>query len=202
MSKIKICGLSREEDIMYVNQAKADYAGFVINFPKSHRNVTPERAKVLKEGLIKGITAVGVFVNQPASELALMANRDVVDMIQLHGEEDESYIEKLKGMTDKPIIKAFQIKSDEDIRKAEQSCADYILLDAGRGEGKTFDWHLLLKMRRQYFLAGGLTPLNIEEAIKKYHPFAIDISSGVETEKKKDRRKIIDAVNAAHKEER
>lgn len=202
MSKIKICGLVREEDVVYVNQAKADYAGFIINYPQSHRNVSPERANALKSGLAHGITSVGVFVNQPIQELAAIANRDIVDMIQLHGEEDEAYIAQLKQLIDKPIIKAFQIKTAADIARAERSHAEYILLDGGKGEGQSFDWHLLLEMRREYFLAGGFTLLNIEEAIKKYHPFAIDISSGVETEKKKDERKIMDAVNLAHKEVR
>lgn len=200
MSRIKICGLSREEDICYVNEAGADYAGFIIDFPKSHRNVSPEKVKALRSKLDEQIQAVGVFVDQPECKVAKIAATDRIDLIQLHGEEDESYIRRLRADTDKPIIKAFQIQGLEDIQMAEESNADYILLDSGQGTGRPFDWKLLDKIQRPFFLAGGLSPSNIEEAVFKIQPFAVDVSSGVEIEKQKDREKIIAAVRAAHKE--
>ena len=201
MSKIKICGLKRQEDITYVNEAGADYAGFIINVPKSHRNVTAKEAKVLRQGLSEEITAVGVFVNQDPLEIAEIANAGIIDMIQLHGTEPENYIKTLRELTETPVIKAFVIRSVQDVKLAEQSSADYVLLDSGSGSGELFDWTLLAGIKRPYFLAGGLTPENITEAINICHPFALDISSGVEIEKRKNKKKIRDAVRAAHKEE-
>jgi len=201
MSKIKICGLYREEDIEYVNAAQPDYAGFIIDFPKSHRNVTIERVKILKAGLQKQIKAVGVFVDQSEEKTAQLANEGVIDLIQLHGREDEAYITKLRMLTEKPLIKAFQINTMEDAQMAQKSSADYILLDSGQGTGRRFDWNLLKNIQRPFFLAGGLTPINIEETVKNIHPYAVDLSSGVETDRRKDRAKIIAAVTAAHKED-
>ena len=202
MSKIKICGLSREEDISYVNEAGADYAGFIIDFPKSHRNVSPEKVKSLKKSLKKEIKTVGVFVDQPKCKIAELANQDVIDLIQLHGKEDEAYIAGLRELTRKPVIKAFQVRSDVDIEKAKKSSADYILLDSGQGTGTSFDWRLLKNIQRPFFMAGGLNIYNIEEALALIHPFGVDLSSGVETDKRKDRDKILAVVMAAHKEER
>ncbi|MDD3403065.1 MAG: phosphoribosylanthranilate isomerase [Hespellia sp.] len=194
MSKIKICGLSRLEDIAYVNMAKPDYAGFILQFPKSHRNVSIEQLQELKKALSPEIRAVGVFVDQPVELVAGIAEGDLIDLIQLHGQEDEAYIKRLRIHTDKPVIQAFQVKTKEEIKRAENSSADYILLDAGQGAGKTFDWQLLKDVARPYFLAGGIGPLNIEEAIRTAHPFAVDLSSGVETDKKKDQLKILEVT--------
>ena len=201
--KIKICGLSRREDIEAVNDAKPDYCGFIINFPKSHRNVTPEQVIELTKGLDTGILRVGVLVNQPVEEAAGLLRDNVVDIIQLHGDEDEAYIAELRRqIADSPekkqIWKAFKIRSKEDARRALASSADIIVLDNGYGTGQVFDWTLLADMEvgRPYFLAGGLTPENIAEAIRQMQPWGIDISSGVETDKKKDRKKILAAVRA------
>ena len=121
-------------------------------------------------------------------------------MVQLHGSEDEEYIAKLRTITDKPIIKAFIIRSIDDVKKAEQSTADYILLDGGKGEGKAFDWSLLKEIKRPYFLAGGLNPENVAAAVENLKPFAVDVSTGVETDGLKDSAKMTAFVNAVRKE--
>lgn len=192
MTKIKICGLTREIDIETVNRLQPDYIGFVFA-EKSRRYVSPCRAKVLKENLMEGILAVGVFVNAPIEEVASLCMENVIDVVQLHGQEEESYIEELRKCINNPIIKAFQIEGLKDIHKANGSIADYVLLDNGTGgSGERFDWSLLSQITRPYFLAGGLSSKNIEDAFKRISPlpFAVDTSSGVETEGVKDHRKI------------
>lgn len=201
MSKIKICGLSRIEDIDYVNEAMPEYAGFIIHFPKSHRNVERETLKLLKRHLDNRIKAVGVFVNQPIEFIFRIVQDGLIDIVQLHGNEDETYIRELRDRVSVPIIKAFQIKSREEIELAEKSTADFILLDAGQGNGKTFDWNLLANIKRPYFLAGGISEENVQEAVNGLHPFALDVSSGVETRKRKDKRKICKLIQMIRTQE-
>lgn len=200
MTKIKLCGLSRIQDIETVNKIKPDYIGFVF-FKKSIRYVSPEEAVKLKNKLTPAIKVVGVFCNEELDMVASMMNEGIIDIAQLHGNEDETYIKKLKAMTPKPIIKAYIIRSGEDIESAKASSADYILLDSGKGEGKKFDWSLLQKLNRHYFLAGGLNPENVVDAIRFLHPFAVDVSSGVETDKIKDSKKMIVFTNNVRKED-
>lgn len=205
MALIKICGLSREEDIMAVNEAKPDYCGFIINFPKSHRNVTVERVRQLRTGLRPEIIPVGVIVDQPVEKAAMLLNEGVVDVIQLHGQEDETYIRQLRKLLkcrDRLIWKAFKIRSRKDLESAMASSVDAVVLDNGYGTGETFDWSIIedagkMMEGRKVFLAGGMTPENIKEAIHRLDVCGIDISSGVETDKKKDRNKILTAVQAA-----
>lgn len=194
MTKVKICGLYREEDILYVNEAKPDYAGFIINFPKSHRSIQISTLRRLKEKLNPEILAVGVFVNQPLELIADIAKEGLIDLIQLHGEEDEAYIRKLQMSTGKKIIRAFQVQNSEVLSLAEKSVSDEILLDSGQGSGTAFSWQLLKDFKRPFFLAGGLSGDNIAEAVKKIRPRAVDISSGVETAGKKDVKKIMEIV--------
>lgn len=214
--KIKICGLSRREDIEAVNEAGPDYCGFIINFPKSHRNVTPGQVAELTKELREGIIRVGVMVNQPVEAAAALLKDGIVDIVQLHGDEDEAYIAELRGLIadagstggydgcgdrDKERIwKAFKIRNKDDIDRALASSADKIVLDNGYGTGKVFDWTLMegVDIDRPYLLAGGMTPGNIPEAVRQMHPWGIDISSGVETDKKKDRNKILTAVRICH----
>lgn len=196
--KIKICGLTREEDIQYVNIAMPDFIGFIINFPKSHRSITPQRAKLLKDKLNPKIKSVGVFVNQPYRYIAEICKENIIDMVQLHGDEDDEYIENLKKLTDKEIIKAFIVKDDFDSTRAENSLADYILLDGGMGSGKTFSYEKIREIKRPFFLAGGLSAENIGETSSLVGAFSLDISSGVETDKVKDFEKIISAVKQTH----
>ncbi|MBR4753829.1 MAG: phosphoribosylanthranilate isomerase [Lachnospiraceae bacterium] len=198
MTKIKICGLFRECDIDYVNEAKPDYAGFILNYPKSHRNVPPGTAQELKNRLSPEIKAVGVFVNQPEETVIQTAQFVGLDIIQLHGNEDNDYINHLKEHVNIPIWKAFKVKTESALKEALQSTADEILLDNGYGTGECFDWSMVKDFNRPFILAGGLTPENIPEAIRSLKPLALDISSGVETQKVKDRGKIIAAVRSCH----
>jgi phosphoribosylanthranilate isomerase len=198
MTKIKICGLSRREDIESVNMVSPDYIGFIMGFPKSHRNITIERAKTLRAGLKEEIQVVGVFVDAEISTIVDACAQKVIDIIQLHGREDIRYIERLKAVlasveVQAKIIKAIQVNSKEDLTLIKEVPADMILLDAGMGDGKLFSqeqMELLKSVNRDYFLAGGLNPENVSELLESLHPFGVDVSSGVETEKKKDRKKI------------
>lgn len=263
-SRIKICGLSRPCDIDYVNVLKPDYIGFV--FAKSRRQVSAGQAKLLKQRLDPEICAVGVFVNEAPERIAALVNDGIIDMVQLHGQEDEAYIRNLRSLLAEqemetggksggpaalsrdgesgqaalsqeggsgeaalsqdgesgeaalskeggsgetalpeggrkrqgpcPIIQAFSIRSPEDVTRACESSADYILLDQGAGgTGKTFDWSLIGRIERPFFLAGGLGPDNIKEALK-VGAFALDISSGAETGGYKDFEKIELCINA------
>ena len=197
MAKLKICGLTCEQDIAAVNEVKPDFAGFVIEVPGRRRSLSTEQVKVLVKGLDKEILPVGVFVNA-APELPISLLRDeTLWAAQLHGDEDEDYIEKIQNMTGKPVIKAFSIKTEADIKKAIRSEADYILLDQGAGgTGETFDWSLVPAIKRPWFLAGGLGCENLESAIHLLHPWAVDLSSSVETDGHKDPDKILEAVYA------
>lgn len=200
MTKIKICGLTRNCDILSVNELMPDYIGFVF-WEKSRRNLTPQVAMGLKELLSPQIQAVGVFVDAAPEFVAGLLNNCVIDMAQIHGHEDENYIRTLRSLSDKPIMQAFRVQSEEDLRKAEQSTADYILLDSGTGSGKTFDWNLMRTIRRPFFLAGGLDVGNVRQGIEQFQPYAVDVSSGVETNGLKDYEKMREFVLAVRKEE-
>ncbi len=193
MSKIKLCGLTRTEDIEVANELKPDYIGFVFAV-KSKRYISPSNAQILKKQLDPSIKAVGVFVNETAENIAKLLNENIIDIAQLHGNEDDAFIAKLRTLSDKPIIKAFTIKSENDIKAAQESTADYVLLDSGAGTGQAFNWSLIKNINRDYFLAGGLSPENAEEAVKKSHPFALDVSSGIETNGIKDKKKMADFI--------
>ena len=155
MTKIKLCGLSRLEDIQAANRLRPDYVGFVFA-SKSCRYVTPTQAKTLKEVLDEGIQAVGVFVDAPVEQVASLLNRGVIDVAQLHGHEEDGYIQILRQQTERPIWQAFRVARVGDLAAAQTSAADCILLDSGAGTGKVFDWDLLQYIHRPYFLAGGL----------------------------------------------
>lgn len=194
MTKIKLCGLTRSEDIKIANELQPDYIGFVF-WDRSKRHITVDKARELKDALSAGIKAVGVFVDEEIDKVASLLNDGIIDIAQLHGNEDEAYIKELKGRTDKPVMKAFQVKNSEDIRKAMDCSADMVLLDSGQGTGSTFNWSLLNEMDRPFFLAGGLNLMNIEDALSKITPYAVDVSSGIETDGKKDYDKMQRFVN-------
>ena len=193
MTKIKFCGLSRAEDIIAANELNVDYVGFVFA-PKSKRFINRPKARELKSKLKPPIKAVGVFVNESINNIKSMLDENIIDMVQLHGDEGDEYIAALKKITDNPIIKAFVIKCAADVIRAKGSKADKILLDAGAGVGNVFDWSLIKDVKRDYFLAGGLTAQNVGTAIKALAPYALDVSSGIETGGKKDGEKMKDFV--------
>ncbi|MDD6988168.1 phosphoribosylanthranilate isomerase [Ruminococcus sp.] len=200
MTKIKLCGLSRNCDIDVVNKLKPDFIGFVF-WQKSSRFVTKEKAFELKSLLNPDIKAVGVFVDEKPETVAELLNLGIIDMAQLHGSESEEYIEDLKKLSDKPIIKAFRVKTKQDIIDAQKSSADYVLLDSGAGTGNAFDWELIQNIQRPYFLAGGLDTCNAETAVKKLKPYAVDVSSGIETNRLKDKDKMMAFVVAVRNAE-
>ncbi len=196
MAKIKLCGMFRECDIDYVNEAMPDFIGFILNFPKSSRNLDLDSAERLKKRLDPRIRAVGVFVNSPVEYCAEAVKRGVAELVQLHGSEDAAYIRALREKIGKtPVIRAVKMIPGAS---AEPLGADYLLLDSGTGTGKAFD-HTLIRQSElsvPFFLAGGLTPESIPEAVREYRPYAVDLSSGIETNRKKDREKILAAVRA------
>lgn len=199
-AKIKLCGLSRPVDIDYVNQVKPDYCGFIVNFPKSRRNVTPEQVRALTARLSGDIIPVGVFVDESVETVAGLLEDGTIAVAQLHGHEDEAYLAALRKLTAKPIWQAFQIRSAADLERAKSSTANLVLLDSGQGSGVTLDWSILADFPRPYVLAGGLTAENIPTAVQQVKPYAVDLSSGVETEGYKDYEKMLAAVAAVKKE--
>lgn len=202
-TQIKICGIRRREDCIYINEAMPDYAGFVF-WDRSFRNVDKPHAYELRELIDKRIQTVGVFVNEAPKRIASIVEEGIISVVQLHGAESPEYIDNIRQSLPKGIRiwKAYKVRSTEDIEEALKSNADRILLDNGYGTGQCFDQRLLNDERlkvRGFILAGGMTPENIPEAISRYAPDMIDISSGVETDRLKNREKIIHAVQAARK---
>ena len=217
---IKICGMRRKEDIEAANACRPDYIGFILS-PGFRRSVTPEEAEQLARRLAPGILKVGVFVNESVEKVVEAAG--FLDLIQLHGSEDNAYIRDLRGrmatsdprglleatndprgrMT-KPVIQAFRIRSADDLKRAMESEADYLLLDNGTGTGEAFDWSLISdaevlmcgEAAKPWILAGGLGPDNVAEAVRRFRPYAVDLSSGAETDGWKDPKKMVRCVQA------
>lgn len=198
--KVKICGLHREEDICCVNAYLPDYIGFVF-YPESKRYVTGEQAQKLKEKLDPRIRAVGVFVNADPDEVIALLQKNIIDIAQLHGQESEEELRKIREQTGKPVIRAVKVTEETNLQEAYQTDADYILLDNGMGSGKPFPWDVILKQlaqeelqekicRKPFFLAGGISPENMERAAEAFRPYALDLSSSVETDGVKDPEKI------------
>lgn len=191
MVKIKICGLKRLEDIEIANRYMPDYIGFV--FAESKRQVTHDLARKLKANLNPNIKAVGVFVDADADEILELYRDEIIDMVQLHGSESEEFILNLKEKTNHElkVIKAIEMYDGIDITEYDDSKADYLLFDSGKGSGKTFDWNLIRKdLKKEFFIAGGLTSQNIKEAIMEFNPYAVDLSSSLEVNGFKDENKI------------
>ena len=201
MTKIKFCGLSRPCDIEAANKLQPEYIGFVFA-PQSRRYVTPQTAAELKQRLSPEIQAVGVFVNENAEKIADLLHKGIIDVAQLHGDENEEYISRLRQLTARPIIKAFQIETARDIVVANRCPADYILLDSGAGTGAVFDWTLAQSIDRPYFLAGGLGIDNVKNVVTQLNPFAVDVSSGIETDGLKDKTKMAAFVATVRKDDR
>ena len=133
--------------------------------------------------------------------MASLLNRGVIDVAQLHGHEDDGYIQALRQQTERPIWQAFRVSHVGDLATAQTSAADCILLDSGAGTGKVFDWDLLQYIRRPYFLAGGLDTSNVTDALRQAHPYGVDVSSGIESDGRKEEEKMAQFVAAVRKEE-
>lgn len=197
MTKIKICGLKSLQDIEAVNEALPEYIGFV--FAKSSRQIEVNQAKEMKKQLDKKVSAVGVFVNSKLNEIIELCDKNVIDIIQLHGDEDAKYINYLKSKVSNPIIKAVRVKNTKQILTAQLLPYDYLLFDtykkdAWGGSGDMFDHSLIPKTIKPYFLAGGLNAANISNVISDCNPYCVDISSGVESDGIKDKEKIKEII--------
>ena len=185
MTKIKFCGLRREEDVKMAASLGAGFMGFILS-ERFKRFISPEETARLKQ-FASSAKTVGVFVDEPADYVVSASKTAKLDMIQLHGSEDDDYISEIKEKTGLPVIKMIKPVSEDDIIAARSCKADLILLDSGAGgTGRTFDWSLAEDLGRDYILAGGLTPDNVGDAVERLKPFAVDVSSGVETEGIKD----------------
>lgn len=192
--KIKYCGIKRNEDVDYANETMPDYIGFI--FAPTKRLVTMEQADGFKKRLDSRIQAVGVFVNETAEKVAEIANKGIIDVIQLHGQEDAEYIAKLKSLLieSKPLIKAIRVQTAQDILDGQELDVDFILLDKYDAEklggtGEKFDWNLIGNIKKPFFLAGGIDIDSLEDAVKM-KPYGIDVSSGIETDGCKDQAKM------------
>jgi phosphoribosylanthranilate isomerase len=192
--------LKRREDIDIVNEVKPEYIGFVF-YKKSKRYVDFDTAKELKSLLDPSIQAVGVFVDESIDNVVDYLNAGAIEIAQLHGNEDEAYISEIKNRTGKEVIKAFKITDKDSVDKAFSTNADYVLLDAGMGDGVTFDWNLILDIDKPYFLAGGLGADNIANVMSNIRPFVVDVSSGIETDGIKDKAKMISFAKEVRKED-
>ena len=192
-TKIKICGLRRLEDAQIVNAVQAQYGGFV--FAKSKRQVTMAQAQQLREVLLPSGQTVGVIVDAAPAEIAALCQQGIIDIVQFHGHEDAAYIQQLRALIQAPIVKAVQVRSAEVVLQAQQLDCDYLLLDTyipgvAGGSGQQFDYQQIPPLYKPFFLAGGLTPENVQQAIQKVHPYAVDVSSGVEENGWKSAEKI------------
>ncbi|MCR5617931.1 MAG: phosphoribosylanthranilate isomerase [Clostridiales bacterium] len=186
---VKFCGIRRSEDIKAVNEVKPDLIGFVLDRTR-RRYVSPDTVSGLRKDLDPKIRVVGVFVDEEISYVVKLLNDGIIDIAQLHGNESDDYMKEVREKTGALIIKAFGIRSDEDIKRAEASCADLVIVDSpGGGTGEPFNWELLSKIKRPYILAGGLDADNISDAVK-IAPYGVDVSSGIETDGYKDITKM------------
>lgn len=199
MTKVKVCGLTRAEDIAFANELKPDYIGFVFA-KKSRRCVTPERAAELRRALSGEITPVGVFVREPMETILALLESGVIGIAQLHGGESAEDVRALMQRTDRPVIQAFRVASAADVERAAESPANLVLLDNGDGgTGEAFDWSLIEGIKRPFFLAGGLSAQNVGAAIACCRPYAVDSSSRLETDGAKDYLKMKAFVEAVRK---
>ena len=190
MTKIKICGLTRKEDIKYINKYHPDYIGFV--FALSKRQVSDNQAKELKALVNDDINVVGVFVDDDINHIITLVQQHIIDIVQLHGNEDEQYIELLKQHIDVPIIKAIKV-INEDSLKVNYNVDYYLLDNKVSGSGQSFDWSLIKQLNKPFFLAGGINLNNLDEALNQ-QAYGIDLSSGVETNGIKDEAKIKEVI--------
>ena len=203
MTKVKICGLKTLADVAKVNRYIPEYIGFV--FANTKRFVTDEQAMEMKQALDSRIKAVGVFVDEPLEHVVSLYKKGIIDIAQLHGAESEEYIRELKQETDICVIKATKVQTAEQVSALMSDEADYMLFDTYKkgelgGTGVRFPLEILEKSLedmaaegksvKPFFLAGGLDYENVAEVIGKTECFAVDVSTGVETDGVKDEAKI------------
>ena len=212
---VKLCGMFRACDIDALLSARPDMCGFIVGFPKSHRNVEPEqladltaRLQAAEEQAAQAAAAagerppvpiwrVGVFVDMAPAQAARTVRECNLDLVQLHGHEDARYVAELRHeLPGAGIVQAFRVAAPEDVAHACASEADLILLDSGQGSGAAFDWQLATQATRPFLLAGGLGPENVAQAVSQTRPWGVDMSSGIETAKLKDAEKMLAAVAA------
>lgn len=187
--RVKICGIRSAADVDLVNAYRPDWIGLVIDVPALFRSVTIEQARALSKRVDEGIGVVGVFVDCPLDTIASLLEEGVITMAQLHGSQSEADVAWLREKTGRPVLRAFEVKSEQDIALAQKSGADFVLLDGGKGQGKPFDWTLLESMTRPFGLAGGVD-VALVEAARQAGASWIDVSSAVETDQKKDGEKM------------
>lgn len=205
-TKIKMCGMFRECDIDAVNEVRPDYCGFIINFPKSHRSVDVETLKRLTAKLDDGIVPVGVFVDEDLNTIEKLLNDNIIQMAQLHGNEDNDDIIHIQNHTKKPVIKAFcvsgKIDGYEKILNTAKDCScEHLIIDTGKGGGVAMNFNMMKRaientgFNRPYFLAGGLDASNIQMATDILNPYGVDLSGGLETDRKKDPSKMREVIS-------
>lgn len=192
MTAIKLCGLKEQAEIELVNELKPDKVGFML-YQRSKRYCPLKQLRLCRQKLDPGIAAVGVAVDAPPFDLVDLVAKGLVSELQLHGHEDAYYVKYLRTVLQSlgysvPLAQAFAIKTDADLKRALASSADVLLLDAvGGGSGQSFDWSLLTAElrgalnKRPWFLAGGLNPENVAQAVVSLQPYGVDVSSGLET---------------------
>jgi len=201
MPKIKICGLRRQQDVAWANYLNPDFIGFV--FADSKRQVNEDMAAALKKNLAANIQTVGVFVYDSVEKVASIANKGIIDVIQLHGDETPRYCKRLRAKTDKPIIKVIRVKDRKSLINLEDYDCDYFLLDtfkAGKfgGVGQLFDYNILneVVIPKPFGMAGGLTAENVTQVIQRTSPYGVDVSGGVEIDGYKDFTKMAEFIYA------
>ncbi len=199
--KIKCCGMMGKEDILAALDAGPDYLGVILAEGR-RRTVSPEEAKTFHDLLADRIPLVGVFVDQDPEEICRLLQEGVIDIAQLHGKERPDQIRFLQEKTGKPVWKAFRMSQGADWDDINRSPADLILLDSGTGSGRTFDWDFTKKVHRDFLLAGGLEAGNLKSAMEEVQPYGVDLSTGLETEGRKDPRKMKEAVELVREADR
>ncbi|MGF3103264.1 phosphoribosylanthranilate isomerase [Rossellomorea sp. DUT-2] len=198
MTKVKVCGIRRQEEALWALEAGADAIGFV--FADSKRQIDVESAALISASLPSNVLKIGVFVNEAKEKMEEISRTVNLDYVQLHGDESVQFCNSLNL----PFIKAISIKEKEDLDGIEFFGGEMILVDSGKGphrggNGTTFNWDYVdeLNIPQQLILAGGLNLDNVRKAITKVRPYMVDVSSGVETDGKKDRRKIESFIQEA-----
>ncbi len=195
MTKVKICGITNYEDAAHAAILGADYIGFNF-YENSPRHVDESEVKKFIDRLPKNTRKVGVFVNHDPEKVEKIVKSLDLDLIQLHGDESPAYCSKLRAKTKRQVIKAFRVKGKEGLEKIKDYHVDYLMFDSHEeglfgGTGKTFDWKIIKRANKPFFLSGGLNPKNVKEAIRAAKPYAVDAASGVEANKrKKDYKKM------------